>query len=138
MRRIAVLTLGLMALQAVPASAAPDAVEQATCSFVQPRARAHLELTYSGDRIVARFVLHQMTTPGHRWRIVLRHASTGGAPPHAGDWSVIFEGIRLARGDRGDITVQQSVADPSGLDFVAARARDSQTGQFCRVKAGLL
>lgn len=64
-------------------AAGPDAQESATCRFVMPRARAHLELTYSGDWIDARFVLHQMTLPGHRWRIVLRHASTGGAPPHA-------------------------------------------------------
>ena len=124
---------------AAPASAGePDVQEAATCRFVVPRARAHLELTYSGDWIDVRFVLHQMTLPGHRWRIVLRHASTGGAPPHADDWHVIFEGIRLARGDSGDITVQQRVADPSGLDFVAARASDRQTGQFCRVRAGLL
>jgi hypothetical protein len=51
---------------------------------------------------------------------------------------VIFAGIRLARGDSGDITVQQSIADPRGLDFVAARASDTQTGQLCRVQAALL
>ena len=56
-----------------PASTAPDVTERAECNFFQPEARAHLKLTDVGDRIKVRFVLHQMTTPGHRWRIALRH-----------------------------------------------------------------
>ena len=48
------------------------------------------------------------------------------------DWRVFFEGTRLATGDSGDITVQGSVVD-GGIVSVAAKARDRQTGQFCRV-----
>ena len=119
------------------ASAAPDVQEPARCQFVQPRARSHLELTDMGDRIEARFVLHQMTLPGHRWRIVLKMAQTGLGRPDPGDWRVFFEGTRLATGDSGDITVQRSVMDPGGFVVGAAKARDRQTGQFCRVRAGL-
>jgi hypothetical protein len=122
-----------------PAQAALDVQEPATCEFVQPRARAHLELTDSGDRIKARFVLHQMTSPGHLWRIVFRHADASEccAPPGADDFGVAFEGTRLATGDSGDITVQRSIVDYA-YDVVTAKARDRQTGQLCRVRrAGL-
>ena len=119
------------------ASAAPDVQEPARCQFVQLPARSHLELTDMGDRIEARFVLHQMTLPGHRWRIVLKIAQTTLGGPDPGDWRVFFEGTRLATGDSGDITVQRSVMDPGGFVVGAAKARDRQTGQFCRVRAGL-
>jgi hypothetical protein len=98
-------------------------------------ARSHLERTDMGDRIEVRFVLHQMTLPGHRWRVVLKIAQHGLGGPDPGDWRVFFEGTRLARGDSGDITVQRSVVDPGGFVAVAAKARDRQTGQFCRVEA---
>jgi hypothetical protein len=123
---------------AAPASAGtPDAQRPATCSFVQPRASGHLELTYVAgqSQIEVRFVLHQMTLPGHRWRIVLRHAN--GGPPGPDDWRVFFEGTRLARGDSGDITVQRSVVNRTSVDVVEAKARDIQTGQFCRMQTGL-
>jgi hypothetical protein len=110
--------------------------EPARCKFVKPRARAHLELTDSGDRIEARFVLHQMTLPGHLWRIVLRQAHPAGFFPDADDWRPLFEGTRRATGDSGDITVQRSVRHV-GFVYVRAKARDRQTGQFCRVRAGL-
>jgi hypothetical protein len=118
-----------------PAQAAPDVQEPATCQFVQPRARAHLELTDTGDRIKARFVLHQMTSPGHLWRIVFLHADASEccAPPGADDFRVVFEGTRLATGDSADITVQRSIADYT-YDVVTAKARDRQTGQLCRVR----
>jgi hypothetical protein len=110
----------------------PDVQRAAGCSFVQPPARAHLELTDFGDTIKARFVLHQMTLPGHRWRIVLAKAHPSGFFPQADEWRPLFEGTRLATGDSGDITVQRSVRN-SGSLFVRAKARDRQTGQFCRV-----
>jgi hypothetical protein len=118
------------------ASAAPDVQEPARCQFVQPRARAHLELTYVEDGIRARFVLHQMTLPGHRWRIVFGQAHPLGFFPQADDWRPLFEGTRLATGDSGVITVQRSVRS-GGFVYVRAKARDRQTGQFCRVRAGL-
>jgi hypothetical protein len=90
-------------------------------------------MIHDGGKV--RFVLHQITLPGHRWRIVLRHAH--GGPPSGGDWRVFFEGTRLARGDSGDITVQRSVVNGTGVDHVEAKARDMVTGQSCRVQAGL-
>jgi hypothetical protein len=121
------------------AQAAPDVQEPARCKFVQPRAQAHLELTQTADGIEAQFVLHQMTTPGHLWRIVLKHAHLTGccAGPHRDDFYVVFEGTRLATGDSGDITVQRIIRGV-GSGFVRAEARDRQTGQFCRVRAGPL
>ena len=110
----------------------PDVQRAAECSFVQPPARAHLELTDVGYTIKARFVLHQMTLPGHRWRIVLRQAHPSGFFPQADDWRPLFEGTRLATGDSGHITVQRSVGH-FGFVFVRAKASDRQTGQFCRV-----
>jgi hypothetical protein len=121
---------------AAPASAGePDVQEPATCQFVQPRARAHLELTtIEVARIRARFVLHQMTHPGHRWRIVMTHAHGIAPDEHL---RVIFEGIRLATGDSGDITVERTVRSYAVPDWFTVRARDRQTGQRCTVMAGL-
>ena len=120
--------------QAAPASAGPDVVTKGTCT---DGARSHLELTDIGDRIKVRFVLHQMTLPGHRWRIVLRH-ETSLAGPHPGEYRVFFEGTRLATGDSGDIAVRSSVVNRSLLDWVKATARDWQTGQICGVHDGPL
>ena len=134
MRRIVVLAIGLIVLQAVPALAGqPHFQRPATCEGVQPRARAHLELTVMGDRLEARFVVHQMTLPGHYWRIVLKTAQR----PDPG--RVFFEGTRLATGSSGDITVQRSVVAPGpgpGV-VVKAKARDRQTGQFCMAMVSL-
>jgi hypothetical protein len=77
-----------------------------------------------------------MTLPGHLWRIVLRQAHPMGFFPDADDWRPLFEGTRLATGDSGDITVQRSVSS-GGFVYVRAKARDRQTGQFCKVRAGL-
>lgn len=112
-----------------------DEVDRATCSGVQPRARAHLELTRVHGRIEARFVLHQMSQSAHRWRVVyLQAEATCCAPPKADDFRVVFKGTRLATGERGDITVQRHIVDHAAYDLVTAKARDRQTGQFCRVR----
>jgi hypothetical protein len=93
-----------------------------------------VELTDMGDRINARFVLHQMTLPGHYWRIVLKHTNTHLDFADPVDWRVFFEGTRLATGDSGYITVQQSFVDSdSWFVVMAAKARERQTGQLCRL-----
>jgi hypothetical protein len=114
----------------------PDEQDSATCQGVQPPARGHLELTQMADGIKARFVLHQMTTPGHLWRIVLKHADLTGccAGPDRDDFDVVFEDTVLATGDSGDITVQHIIRGVR-TGFVKAKARDRQTGQLCIVRA---
>jgi hypothetical protein len=124
-----------------PASTAPDVVERAECNFFQPEARAHLKLRDMGDRIKVWFVLHQMTTPGHRWRIALRHGRALDPFEH-GDGRVFFVGTRVATGESGDLAVQQSVVERIEEDWFAgdgfaAKARDRQTGQFCHVHTGI-
>ena len=139
MRRIGILVVGLLVLGVLPASAGqPDVQRGGMCQGVQPRARAHLELTDVGDRIEARFVVHQMTQPGHLWRVVLRYGPVGPCctPPGPGEGHVFFEGTRVATG--GDLVVQRSVVRLSPDDFFRAKARDRHTGQFCRVRTVLI
>jgi len=136
MRRIAALTLGLLALQAVPASAAPDVVSQRSCSG---DARSRLELTQVGQHssqvwISVRYEIHQSPV-WHKWRIAIRPGGVGG--PHPG--SPIFRGIRVA-GDRGQFAVQLRVLDDFGPFFpnpFVAKAVDTQTGQVCHVDASI-
>ena len=68
MRRIVVLTVGLLVLGALPASAEPDVVRNRTCS---EGARSHPVIADGGDRIWVRFEVHQ-SPPGHEWRIHFR------------------------------------------------------------------
>jgi hypothetical protein len=90
MRKIAVLTFGLLLMQAAPASAAPDVVSQEMCSH---GGRARLVLTDVGDRIKVRFEVHRSPV-GRSWRIVLRHGRVDlGGPNHG---QVKFEGTRVA------------------------------------------
>jgi hypothetical protein len=134
MTRIAVLTFGLLVLQAVPASAAPDLVRQEMCS---DGARVRLELTDMGDRIKVRVEVHRSEV-GHSWRIVLRHGRVGLDGFDHGDGQVKFEGTRVASED-GDLAVQRSVVHQEALlgDGFVAKAVDRQTGQFCRVEAAI-
>ena len=128
MRKIAVLTFGLLVLQAVPASAAPDEVRQGTCS---DGARSRLELTDMGDRIKVRFEVHRSPV-GRSWLIRLRHHSpTIPFPPPWPNAFVFFRGTRVAS-DSGVLAVQRSLLDRSGLEGYAAYAVDKQTGQVCR------
>jgi hypothetical protein len=133
MRKIAVLTFGLLVMQAVPASAAPDVVSQEMCS---DGARARLVLTDVGDRIKVRFEVHRSPV-GHSWRIVLRHGRVDLGGANRGQ--VKFEGTRVASED-GDLAVQRSVVDQEGFeggDGFAAKAVDRQTGQLCRLKEAI-
>jgi hypothetical protein len=130
MRGIGILVVGLLVLGATPASAGPEVVEPARCG---DDAAMRLELKDMGDRIRVRVVCRSPV--GHAWRIVIRHGRAGGccSPPEAGAGRVVFEGTRLATGDV--IRVQRSVPDLAGEDLFMAKARDRQTGQFCRVPA---
>jgi hypothetical protein len=133
MKRIIVLVVGLLMLQATPASAAPDVVRQRTCS---DGARSRLELTDIGDRIRVRFEVYRSPV-GHSWRIVLRHGRFRLPDPFdQGSGQVKFVGTRVAS-ENGDFAVQRLVRDQEdgfeGRDGFAAKARDRQTGQFCGV-----
>jgi hypothetical protein len=133
MRRIAVLTFGLLMLGAVPASAAPDVVEQRVCS---DGAGARLELTDIGDQIKVRFEVHRSPV-GHSWRIVLRHGVVDLGGPNLGQ--VILQGTRVAA-ENGDLAVQRQVRDLEGGVFgdgFRAKATDEQTGQVCRAIVGI-
>lgn len=123
MRRIAVLTFGVLVLQAVPASAAPGVVRR--CS---DGARARLELTDVGDRIKVRFEIYR-SPGGHSWRIELRHQTNPLA--HWPSAVVIFEGTRVAS-ENGDLAVQRRVP-AHGFDAFRVRAVDTQTGEVCKI-----
>jgi hypothetical protein len=133
MRKIAVLTFGLLLMQAAPASAAPDVVSQEMCSH---GGRARLVLTDVGDRIKVRFEVHRSPV-GRSWRIVLRHGRVDlGGPNHG---QVKFEGTRVAN-ENDDLAVQRSVVDQEGFqggDGFAAKAVDRQTGQLCRLREAI-
>jgi hypothetical protein len=130
MRRIVVLVVGLLVLQATPASAAPDAVRQRTCS---DGARSRLELTNLGEFYVptgirVRFEIHR-SPAGHSWRITLRAEQS---PFFGPDLGRVFRGTGVAS-DSGDLTVEIRRDGIFGL--VQAKAVDTQTGQVCMVSA---
>jgi hypothetical protein len=132
MRRIVVLAIGLLVLQAMPAVAGgPDEQHAATCHFVQPPARAHLELRDLGQRFEVRYVLHQMTIPGHPWEIGLHHVLS--ATLGSRDEVVIFHDTFMATGDSGDIKITRRVTDTGGGDTFVGKAVDTVTGQVCFV-----
>jgi hypothetical protein len=135
MRRIAVLTLGLLALHAVPASAMPDVVSQRPCGG---DARSRMELTQVGEDSsqvwIRRFEVHG-SPEGHRWRVAIRPGGVGG--PHPG--SPIFRGTRVAS-DLGRFAVQLRVLDKMGSTFpnpFGAVVVETQTGEQCRVGASI-
>jgi hypothetical protein len=129
MRRIAVLALGLLMFQAVPASAAPDVVRKGTCS---DGARARLELTDIGDRIEVRFEVYD-SPPGHLWHIRMwRDRELIGT-----DWREIWLGARLrarVASDSGDFAVVRLTGRSFGW---RVKAIDSATGQVCVGNASL-
>jgi len=125
MRRVVVLVVGLLVLQATAASAAPDVVTQRACS---DGAGSRLERTNVGDRIKVRFEVYR--SPGARsWRIELRQQTNPLA--HWPSAVVIFEGTRVAS-ESGDLVVQRRVP-AHGFDEFRARAVDTQTGQVCKI-----
>lgn len=134
MRRVVVLVVGLLVLQATPASAAPDVVKQGTCS---DGARSRLELTdikgepstLLDDRRKARFEVHD-SPPGHLWPIRMwRSISMGGDPVE------MWRGARVAS-DSGDFAVVQVRLPQHFTGFgVRVKAIDSATGEVCVVYA---
>jgi hypothetical protein len=128
MRRAVVLVVGLMVLQATPASAAPDVVRQRTCS---DGAGSRLELTDIGRtpdqyRIWVRFEVHRSPV-GHSWRITLHGNRLGFLSPN-----MLVRRTSVAS-DSGDLAVQVRRWGVNGL--VKAEAVDTQTGQRCFVDA---
>lgn len=129
MRRVVVLVVGLLVLQAMPVSATPDVVMQSPCRVGQPgEARSRLKITDMGDRIKVRFEVYSSPV-GHSWRIVLQQLTNP-----LGHWPsavVIFEGTRVAS-ESGDLVVQRRVPAHK-FDSFRAKAVDTQTGQRCKI-----
>ena len=126
-RRIAVLAVGLLVLQATPASAAPDEVRQRACS---DGAGSRLEVTemVDSDSIKVRFEVYR-SPGGHSWHIELRHQTNP-----LGHWPsavVIFDVTRVAS-ESGDLVVQRRVP-AHRVDMFRARAVDTQTGEVCKI-----
>jgi hypothetical protein len=112
------------------ASGAPDVVRQERCSN---GAGVRLELTDTGSSgpIEMRFELHRSPV-GHTWHIRIEHSST------LSRISVVFEGTKATMGDSGHLVVQRPhIRDRIGVDRFRAEAFDTQTGQVCRVVAGI-
>jgi hypothetical protein len=112
------------------ASGAPDVVRQERCSN---GAGVRLELTDTGSSgpIEMRFELHRSPL-GHTWHIRIEHSST------LSRISVVFEGTKATMGDSGHLVVQRPhIRDRIGVDRFRAEAFDTQTGQVCRVVAGI-
>jgi hypothetical protein len=126
--------VGLMVLQATPASAAPDVVKTGMCSG---SARWWLEVTLMEnpaphrpvrEGIKVRFEVHQ-SPPGHSWRIHFRHMQHNIGPIIG---HVFFEGTRVAS-DSGVFELR--VRRPDFGDGVVGEAVDPQTGEVCKVSA---
>jgi hypothetical protein len=124
MRRVVVLLVGLLVLQATPASAGPDVVKAGMCS---DGARSRLELTDTGDRIQVRFEVHRSPV-GHEWRITFRFVehNIGNLYGH-----VFLRDTRVAS-DSGVFVVQLQRPDWAIEGGVVGKAVDRQTGQVCR------
>jgi hypothetical protein len=128
MRRIVVLTVGLLVLGAVPASAGtPDVVRHGPCS---DGARWRLEVTDTGDWIKVRFEVHQSPV-GHEWRIYFRHMQHNIFPIIG---HVFFRGTRVAS-DSGVLVVEPRHPDRGKVDGLVGEAVDRQTGQVCKARA---
>lgn len=131
MRRVVVLVVGLLVLQAMPAQAAPDVVEQEACS---EGSRWRLAITDTGDRIKMRFKVYQSPV-GHEWHIHFRYKSHSFLPPHI-IGHVFFRGSRVAS-DGGVLVIQLSRPDwdregNSSPDGVHGGTWDSQTREVCK------
>jgi hypothetical protein len=124
MRRVVVFVVGLLVLQATPASAAPDVVRQRTCS---DGARSRLELTDLGDQIKVRFEVYRSPV-GHEWRIHFRFVERN-IPFRYGH--VFFRGTRVAS-DSGVFVVQLRFPDWGEVDGLVGKAVDRQTGEVCK------
>jgi hypothetical protein len=120
------------------ASGAPDVVEQRTCS---DGAGSRLELTNITDRdfpgeertldlIRMRFEVHRSPV-GHSWRIVLHVRVPGFLTPNP-----TIRRTKVAD-DSGDIAIQvrRWLRQEVGASEVQAEARDTQTGEVCRLEA---
>jgi hypothetical protein len=132
MRRIVVLAVGLLVLQAMPALAGqPDVHLVAECSFVESEVGdVYLNLEDTGDKIKVHFVIHRPMH--HLWRIVLRHGRAGPSPFNSGDGRVFVDVTKANAFLSSEVEVEQRVADLEGNDGFAARAVDQQTGQVCK------
>ena len=94
-----------------------------------------LELTDTGDKIRARFVVRYAQGGQKPWRFVLRLGRAGPDPFNYGDGRVFFEGITVRPFLSQEVAVQASVGDLEGDDGFAAKAVNQGTGQVCKALA---
>jgi hypothetical protein len=109
----------------------PDVVRRGECHIAQPEPEVRLELWDLGDRIMVRFGLLSMAEGG--WRVVLRHTHIPFSPP-----KLVFQGTRVPRHNiPGRFRIIRYVTDLAGVNEFQAKAVHKQTGQVCKVLAGI-
>jgi hypothetical protein len=108
------------------ASVTPDVARPGWCA---DGARSRLELTDIGDRIEARFEVHD-SPPGHLWHIRIWRERP------MSHTNKVFRGARVAS-DSGDLAVDRLTPDTAagGPLGVRVKAIDSATGEVCDVYA---
>jgi hypothetical protein len=134
MRRVVVLVVGLLVLQATPASAEPDAVKASMCSEgawsrLELTHVEGLELTHVEGQIRMRFEVHQSPV-GHEWRITFRNVKRNLFPVIS---RVIAARTRVAS-DSGVFVVQVLRPEWNDVIGVIGEAVDRQTGQVCKTR----
>jgi hypothetical protein len=118
MRRVVVLVVGLLVLQAPVAQADPDVTVHCGGGI---RTRLVLDRP---DRIRLRFVLHG-SAPGDRWTIWIWRA-----PGIMGGGHMVFHDTRMAN-DSGDFVMQRTFLRRRPLPFFGVTARNWQTDRQC-------
>jgi hypothetical protein len=118
-RRVVVLVVGLLVLQAPVAQADPDVTVRCGGGI-----RARLVLDRPADRVRLRFILNG-SDPWIRWTIWIHRA-----PGPMGGGHMVFHTSRTADGD-GRFVVQRTFLRRRPLPLFGVMARDWQTDQEC-------
>jgi hypothetical protein len=120
-KRLTPLAAAVVALVAVPATAAKDGdvLVQGTCTGPTT---SKLKLSEEDGRIEVEFEVDQNRN-GVRWSVTLRRPTT-----------VLVRTTRVTRGPSGSFELRRVVANRAGPDRISARATRS-SGEVCRAAA---